>query len=371
MSDHYDVIIVGSGAGGGTLAHRLAPSGKRILILERGDWLPRELGELGRRGRLRRQPLRVGRPLVRRRRARPFQPQVHYFVGGATKFYGAALYRLRERDFGELKHHGGISPAWPIDYSVLEPYYTQAEELYQVHGARGEDPTEPPASAPYPYPPVSHEPRIQRLFDDLTRVGLHPFHSPSRHHARRGRARLQRVHPLRHLRRLPVPGARQVRRRRDRRTAGDRARQRRPRPQRRRTPARDRRVRSHRHLGRRRRGRRRAALHRRHRRGLRGRGELGQAAARQRQRPSPPRPRQRLGPGRAQLRLPQQPGLPGRVDRAQRHPVPEDARASTTTTSATPTSTSRWATCRWSASRRPRCTAARSRSRPSWRRPSR
>ena len=120
---------------------------------------------------------------------KPFQPQVHYFVGGATKFYGAALYRLRERDFGELKHHGGISPAWPIGYDVMEPYYTQAEQLYQVHGARGEDPTEPPASAPYPFPPVSHEPRIQQLFDDMAAVGLHPFHSPVRRHARRGAAR--------------------------------------------------------------------------------------------------------------------------------------------------------------------------------------
>jgi choline dehydrogenase-like flavoprotein len=178
MSDHYDVVIIGSGAGGGTLAHRLAPSGRRVLILERGDWLPREPENWD-----------AAAVFVDNRyvsadqwfdgEGKAFQPQIHYFVGGATKFYGAALYRLRERDFGELKHHGGISPAWPIDYSVLEPYYTQAEQLYQVHGARGEDPTEPPASAPYPYPPVSHEPRIQRLFDDLTQVGLHPFHSPS------------------------------------------------------------------------------------------------------------------------------------------------------------------------------------------------
>jgi choline dehydrogenase-like flavoprotein len=178
MSDHYDVIIVGSGAGGGTLAHRLAPSGKRVLILERGDWLPREIENWDATA------VFVDNRYVSADRwfdakGTPFQPQIHYFVGGATKFYGAALYRLREGDFGELKHHGGISPAWPIHYSELEPYYTQAEELYQVHGVRGEDPTEPPASAPYPYPPVSHEPRIQRLFDDLSRVGLHPFHSPS------------------------------------------------------------------------------------------------------------------------------------------------------------------------------------------------
>jgi choline dehydrogenase-like flavoprotein len=107
-----------------------------------------------------------------------FQPGVHYFVGGATKLYGAALYRLREEDFGELRHHDGISPAWPISYDDLEPYYTLAEQLYQVHGARGEDPTEPPTSAPYPFPAVSHEPRIQQLSDDLAAAGYHPFHAP-------------------------------------------------------------------------------------------------------------------------------------------------------------------------------------------------
>src|SRR4051794_39205364 len=177
MSDHYDVIIVGSGAGGGTLAHRLAPTGKRVLILERGDWLPREAQNWDA------EAVFVDNRYVSPDQwydghGKPFQPQVHYFVGGATKFYGAALYRLRERDFTELKHHGGISPAWPITYDVMEPYYTQAEQLYQVHGARGEDPTDPPASAPYPYPPVSHEPRIQKLFDDMAAVGLHPFHAP-------------------------------------------------------------------------------------------------------------------------------------------------------------------------------------------------
>jgi len=105
-------------------------------------------------------------------------PHTNYYVGGNTKFYGAALFRLRKADFGELRHHGGISPAWPISYDELEPYYTQAEHLYQVHGNRGEDPTEPPASAPYRYPAVSHEPRIQHLADDFARLGLNPFHVP-------------------------------------------------------------------------------------------------------------------------------------------------------------------------------------------------
>ncbi len=109
---------------------------------------------------------------------KPFQPQVHYFVGGATKLYGAALYRLRPEDFGELTHVDGISPAWPLTYDDLEPWYTKAEWLYQVHGNSGEDPTEGHRSKAYPWPAVSHEPRIQQLVDDLERGGYHPFHAP-------------------------------------------------------------------------------------------------------------------------------------------------------------------------------------------------
>jgi len=177
VSSSYDVIIIGSGAGGGTLARHLAPSGKRVLLLERGDWLPREP-----------QNWSTADVFIENRYISPdtwhdadgrdFQPQVHYNVGGATKLYGAALYRLRREDFGELKHHDGISPAWPIGYDEMEPYYTLAEQRYQVHGARGEDPTEPPSSAPYPFPALSHEPRIQQLSDDLAKAGYRPFHAP-------------------------------------------------------------------------------------------------------------------------------------------------------------------------------------------------
>ena len=178
MSAHYDLIIIGSGAGGGTLARHLAPSGKRILILERGGWLPREpenwsAEEVFIKNRY------VSSDTWHDKDGRAFQPGVHYFVGGATKLYGAALYRLRKEDFGELKHYDGISPAWPISYDEMEPYYTKAEQMYRVHGARGEDPTEPPASAPYPFPAVSHEPRIQKLAEDLARCGYRPFHSPN------------------------------------------------------------------------------------------------------------------------------------------------------------------------------------------------
>ena len=177
MSDHYDVIIIGTGAGGGTLAHRLAPTGKRILLLERGGYLPREQENWDSR-----EVFGKGRYLPDElwydEDGQPFKPHQQYFVGGNTKFYGAILFRLRERDFEQVNHYGGVSPAWPISYADLEPYYTRAEHLYQVHGERGTDPLDPPASAPYRYPPISHEPRVEQLAGDLAAMGLNPFYLP-------------------------------------------------------------------------------------------------------------------------------------------------------------------------------------------------
>ncbi len=176
-TQHYDVIIIGSGAGGGTLAHRLARSGKRILILERGDYVPREFANWSTKavnveGRYQTKETWLDKA------GKKLHPHTNYAVGGNTKFYGAALFRMRREDFGVVEHHGGLSPAWPITYDELEPYYTQAEQLYHVHGERGVDPTDPQASAPYPFPAVSHEPRIQKLSDDLERLGHRPFHTP-------------------------------------------------------------------------------------------------------------------------------------------------------------------------------------------------
>jgi choline dehydrogenase-like flavoprotein len=175
--DHYDVIIIGTGAGGGTLAHRLAPSGKRILLLERGGYLPREPENWDSHEVFNRDRYLSGEEWIDKDGQR-FKPHQQYFVGGNTKFYGAILFRLRERDFGEVRHYGGISPAWPLSYADFEPYYAEAEKLYLVHGERGEDPTEPPASGPFPYPAVSHEPRIQELHDAFARTGHQPFHLP-------------------------------------------------------------------------------------------------------------------------------------------------------------------------------------------------
>lgn len=177
MASAYDVAIIGTGAGGGTLAWALAETGKRILLLERGDyvrrekenWSPRAVNVEGRY---------QTREVWYDGDGGALHPHTNYAVGGNTKFYGAALFRLRREDFGEVKHWGGVSPAWPIAYEDLEPYYTRAERLYHVHGIRGEDPTDPPASAPYPHPPVSHEARIQQLAEDFGRLGLRPFHVP-------------------------------------------------------------------------------------------------------------------------------------------------------------------------------------------------
>src|SRR3974390_2924042 len=175
--DHYDVVIVGTGAGGGTLAWKLAPSGKRILLLERGPCLPRE-----------RDNWETSAVFVqakyhcteewRDQDDNEFSPEQNYYVGGNTKFYGAALFRLRPEDFGVIRHYGGLSPAWPLSYQDFEPYYADAERLYHVHGQAGEGPTDGPRSGEYPYPAVQHEARIQELHNDLERLGHHPSHLP-------------------------------------------------------------------------------------------------------------------------------------------------------------------------------------------------
>jgi choline dehydrogenase-like flavoprotein len=173
----YDIVIIGSGAGGGTLAHALASTGKKILILERGDFLPREKENWEPKAVFLKNRYHTTEKWQDKEGA-PFTPGMNYYVGGNTKVYGAALLRLRENDFKEVKHYGGISPAWPLSYQDFQPYYLQAEKLYSVHGLRGEDPVEPPESAPYFFPPISHEPYIQSFHDKLKEKGLHPFHLP-------------------------------------------------------------------------------------------------------------------------------------------------------------------------------------------------
>jgi choline dehydrogenase-like flavoprotein len=168
-----DIVVIGSGMGGGTVAHALAQRGADVLVLERGERIPREPENwsphavfVERRYKPAERWLDGG--------GRPFAPGVHYVVGGSTKVYGASLPRLREQDFGALEHREGTSPAWPFSYADVEPYYAEAEHMYRVHGEFGDDPTAPPRSGPFPFPAVEHEPYIAELADRLRAQGVHP-----------------------------------------------------------------------------------------------------------------------------------------------------------------------------------------------------
>jgi choline dehydrogenase-like flavoprotein len=174
---HSDVLIIGSGAGGGTLARKLAEAGLSVTVLERGGFLPREKENWDTEAVFQAERYHTSEQWLDKD-GKAFHPGTGYWVGGNTKVYGAALFRLRPEDFGVVQHHGGVSPAWPLSYDDFEPYYTQAEALYNVHGTLGEDPTAGPMSQAYPAPAVSHEARIEKLHADLVGKGLHPFHIP-------------------------------------------------------------------------------------------------------------------------------------------------------------------------------------------------
>jgi choline dehydrogenase-like flavoprotein len=167
-----DILIIGSGMGGATLAAGLAPSGRRIVILERGERLvdgpeARDPAAIFQRGHFK--PKETWRDAE----GRAFNPGNYACVGGNTKFYGAVLLRYREADFAPLQHMGGVTPGWPIDYDVLEPFYSRAEQLYRVRGDAAGDPTEPPRSVPYPFAPVPDEPDIAALRAAFGAQGLH------------------------------------------------------------------------------------------------------------------------------------------------------------------------------------------------------
>ena len=176
-NNHYNIIIIGTGAGGGTLAYRLAQSNKKILVLERGPFLPREKDNWNTKVVFNSDRYH-NKEIWYDKDGNELHPGMSYFVGGNTKVYGAALFRLREKDFEKFLHKDGISPEWPLKYRDFEPYYVQAEKLYQVHGKSGIDPTEPPRSEEYPYPAVSHEPRLLEIQEALQAKGLHPYHTP-------------------------------------------------------------------------------------------------------------------------------------------------------------------------------------------------
>lgn len=172
-----DIAIIGSGMGGGTLAYALRNRGAKVLILERGGYLPREPQNWSPRQIFVAKRYRTTDPFLDGS-GKPFRPSIYYFVGGCTKVYGAALPRFRREDFGALESEDGVSPAWPIDYDELEPYYAEAERLFRVHGTAGTDPIEGARSTPFPYPAVPHEPVIAEVADSFDQQGLRPFPLP-------------------------------------------------------------------------------------------------------------------------------------------------------------------------------------------------
>ncbi|GHB80370.1 GMC oxidoreductase [Persicitalea jodogahamensis] len=177
MNHKFDIIIIGTGAGGGAVLDTLKHSGKRILVLERGTFMLREKEnwdavEVFQKGRYH------NAEDFYDDKGEKFQPEMGYWVGGNTKVYGAAMFRLREQDFKRTQHSGGVSPEWPLTYADFEPYYTKAEKLFNVHGQRGLDPTEPYMSEDYPNPPISHEPVIQDLYERMKALGYQPSYLP-------------------------------------------------------------------------------------------------------------------------------------------------------------------------------------------------
>jgi len=174
---HYDVIIIGTGAGGGTLVHKLASTGKKILVLEQGDFLEKESSELVDVEVFKKEDFHAPEQWYDSE-GEPFHPQTSYSVGGNTKIYSGVLQRMRERDFETVHHQDGISPEWPIKYDDFEPYYTEAEELYKVHGKAGDDLTEPLRSKPFPYPVVDSEPQVEKICQTISKQGLNPGYLP-------------------------------------------------------------------------------------------------------------------------------------------------------------------------------------------------
>lgn len=176
-ANHYDVVIVGAGVGGGAMANRLAATGARVLMVERGNYLPREADNWSVKAVFHDRKY-TAKETWRDRDGKPFNPSTFYYVGGNSKFFGAATVRFRKEDFGDLEHEDGVAPAWPWSYEDFAPYYDEAERLMGTHGTAGADPIEPPRSGPFPYPTIGHEPEIEAIAEKLRGKGLRPFPLP-------------------------------------------------------------------------------------------------------------------------------------------------------------------------------------------------
>ena len=172
-----DVVIIGSGAGGGTLAFALRNLGAHVVILERGQFIPREFENWDANSIFIENRYKTNEQWLDSK-GRRYHPGTQYCVGGNTKVYGAALTRFRVRDFETTEHADGESPAWPVNYVDFEPYYSAAEDLYLVHGSTNEDKTDPPRSKAFPFEAVKDEPVIARLRERLLVAGYAAAHIP-------------------------------------------------------------------------------------------------------------------------------------------------------------------------------------------------
>lgn len=173
----YDAIVIGAGVGGGAMANRLAQAGARVLVIERGNRLPREADNWSVKAVFHDKKYTT-QETWRDRNGDEFRPSTYYYVGGNSKFFGTATVRFRAEDFEDLEHEGSVAPAWPIRYADLAPYYDVAERLMGTHGTAGLDPCEPPRSGPMPHPAIGHEPEIETIAARLTGMGLKPFPLP-------------------------------------------------------------------------------------------------------------------------------------------------------------------------------------------------
>jgi choline dehydrogenase-like flavoprotein len=181
MAYDFDVIVTGSGAGGGTFSYACARAGKRVLLLERGEDYPCKDQTHDERAMLIDKKPFDNRPV--RWNGHSLRLYVGGVLGGSTALYGAALMRPSEDDFHPGRHYGDRIPRaiwdWPITSEDLEPHFTEAEALFEVSGSSEDDfgPLQKPRQG-FPLPSIPVKPINRQLMSANQARGLKPFRLP-------------------------------------------------------------------------------------------------------------------------------------------------------------------------------------------------